>query len=177
MRKRLPFLVIALVLAGAGYFLKSRDAATASTSAARIVALDVAGSDITSQTADLKTFVSSHMGATVSYQLNGALARANAAATAAAAASTAKSQIYADAQRLCSGKSDSITQAKCNQAYISSHLASIPAPVVVPAPKLSDYQHKLVSPAWTPDLAGALFVGAMAAGIFALLGMAGGKRK
>jgi hypothetical protein len=107
--------------------------------------------------------------------LANAYVKAQAAAQASAAAQAANSQIYADAQRLCSGKSDSITQAKCNQDYISKHLANVPLPTPVAEPKAADYQLKLSAPLWTPDLAGAAVLGAAAA--LVLLLVSGWRRK
>ncbi len=168
MSKRFLFLFAAIILFGVGIFFRASSTRSARTQAEKITQADTAGADTAADVASLKTYSASHMGASVKFALKGAYARAQAAAeaaaTAQAAASAANSQIYAEAQRQCSGKSDSITQAKCNQAYLSAHLASVPAaPASVPAPKESDFQYDLKAPFWTPDLAGALLIGALVA--------------
>jgi hypothetical protein len=170
MTKRLPFLLAALALAGAGFYLDATNAREVHAQTKTLVNQDAAGEDTTTALADLRQFVAGHVGASTSFTLEGAYSRAQTAARAAAAASAANSQIYADAQRACAGKSDSITQARCNQEYLSKHLANLPAPTPVPEPRLADYQYQLVSPLWAPDLAGACFAGAAVAAVLALLG-------
>jgi type II secretory pathway pseudopilin PulG len=142
MNKRILF-VLAIVLAAAGFYFQAQAAKVADTKKAQIVQADVAG---------------------------GSYDRAAKAAT----ASTGQpdtGQIYADAQRACSGKTDSVTQARCNQQYIQAHTSSLPSPSPVPQPKLAEYQHRVSAPLWTPDITGVLFLGALAsagAGLFAI---------
>jgi len=167
MSKRILFAIAAILLAGAGIFFRASSMHTARDSADKIVQSDAASGSVSADIASLKDFVKAHMGASVSFTLKAAYDRAQAAATA-ASATNSNSQIYADAQKACSGKNDSITLARCNQQYLAQHLASAPAPVVVPVPLLSYYQYKLASPVWTPDLAGALLLGAIVSLGFAL---------
>jgi beta-glucosidase/6-phospho-beta-glucosidase/beta-galactosidase len=121
MSKRILFVVAAVLLATAGWYFRSVSTKSAHDQAAHIVAQDQAGASTDAAQAALAAYVKSHLGASVSYTLNGAYTRAEAAAKAAASATAANSQIYADAQKTCSGKSDSITQAKCNQDYLAKH--------------------------------------------------------
>jgi hypothetical protein len=160
MKKRLLFVLAAIALVGAGFYVRSQNAANASSREGDIVTQDLAGADTTASVAALKTYVKNHLGASAEFTLTGAFDKAMAAAKASAAAQSANSQVYADAQRACSGKTDSITQARCNQAYLQQHLVSLPATTPVAEPKIADYQYKLRAPIWTPDLAGALFLGA-----------------
>jgi hypothetical protein len=160
MKKRLLFVVAAVALAIAGSYYRTQNAKSAQAQADQIVAQDVNGADVAASLADLKDFVGSHMGASVNLTLDGSFKRAQAVAQAAANASAINSQVYADAQRICGGKSDSITQARCNQTYVSQHLAQVPVAPPAPEPKLADYQRDFKSPVWAPDLAGALFAGA-----------------
>jgi hypothetical protein len=170
MTKRMLFVLAALALAGAGFYYRTQNAKGAHNRASQIVASDTAGADTVTAQTDLASYVKQHLGASVSYTLTGSYNRALAAAQAsAAAASQANGQIYAAAQAACAGKSDSITQANCNQAYLSTHLVNVPTTTPAPAPDLADYKHSLTSPPFAPDLAGALFVGAAAALIMALL--------
>jgi hypothetical protein len=174
MSKSLMFLLAAVALAGIGGYFRYENAQEARRQATAIVQLDQdpatapqAANGAAAPTA-LKNFVAAHSGASVSYILKGSFDRAVAAATASAQSQIATSQVYADAQRACSGKSDSITQAKCNQNYLNSHLSNAAPPVPVAQPKQSDYTVTLRSPLWTADLAGALFLGAGAAILMAL---------
>jgi hypothetical protein len=166
MFKRLLFISAAVILAAAGLYFRAANTHTAKNQAAELVRTDAAGPSAPASLASLKAFVAGHMGASVSFTLQGSYDRA--AAQAAAAATNANSQIYADAQKACGGKSDSVTQAKCNHAYLSAHLTNVAIPTPVPAPKLADYQYNLKAPFWAPDLAGALLLGAVVALGFSL---------
>jgi hypothetical protein len=174
MSKRL-LIIVALGLAAAGLYFAYLNNGQAHRWAAAVVAADQAGADTTAQMTALRAYVAGHMGAGAEVSLAASYSRAQQAARAAAAAQAANSQIYADAQRVCGGKRDSITQAKCQQDYLTSHLANVPLPTAVPEPKLADYQLKLRAPWWTPDLAGACFLGA--AGALGFLGWAFWRRR
>jgi hypothetical protein len=170
------FFLAAIALAGIGGYFRYQNGLEARRQAAAIVQLDQTQTETiiqTQQTPDslrsqLKSYVDTHMGASVTYILKGSYDHAVAAANTAAQAQTATSQIYADAQKACSGKSDSITQAKCNQNYLNSHLTTAAPPAPVAQPKQSDYTVTLHSPLWTADLAGAVFLGAGAALLMAV---------
>jgi len=169
MSKRILFIFAAVALAGAGIFYRASSTHTARLQSEAIVKDDTAGQDVSAAIASLKNYVAAHMGASVSFTLKSSYDRAVAQAQPPAAAAPS-SQIYADAQRACSGKSDSITQARCNEAYISAHLApATPTPTPVAIPKLADFQYQLKAPLWTPDLSGALLLGAAAAAFAALI--------
>jgi hypothetical protein len=167
MTKRTLFVLAALVLAGAGVYARQLSADKAHSLASQVVSEDVSDASVTATLDSLKSFVVSHMGASTSITLSGSYNRADAtslaATQAAAKAEAANAQIYANAQQYCSSKANSIVQADCNAAYLQQHLVATPAPAAVAAPKLSDYKIALMSPVWTPDLAGALFLGAVAA--------------
>jgi len=167
MQKRLLFFIAAVALIGTGFFFRASNGRTARAQADDLIHTDAQAASSDTALASLKSFVQDHMGASVSFTLKGSYDRAQAAAqtaaTAVAAAAAAQAQIYADAQRACTSKADSLVQAHCNQAYLAAHLTNAPAPAPVPAPKLADYQYKLKSPIWTPDLAGALFIGGIVA--------------
>jgi multisubunit Na+/H+ antiporter MnhF subunit len=177
MLKRILFVVAAFLLLGASFFVRSHNAAAAQAQADRIVAGDAAGTDIAAEITSLQLYARTHLGVDVAFTLNGAYTRAQAAARTAAAASAANSQIYADAQRACAGKTDSITQARCNQDYLDKHLTNSPQPAPVIEPKVSDYRYTIHSPFWTTDLAGALLLGAIAAFVLAIVLTARGTRK
>lgn len=170
------FVLAAVLLAGTGLYLRSQNIKHAQAQADKLVATDNAAGNAAQELTDLKSYVKGHMGAAVSFTLQASYDRAAAAAKAAAAASAANSQIYADAQRLCSGKSDSITQARCNQDYLSKHLVNVAPAGPITEPKLSDYQYNLRAPFWTPDLAGALLLGAVAALVFVTVMLVRGRR-
>lgn len=163
MSKRILFVVAGILLAAAGIYFRAASTHEARAQADRIVAADATGADTSASITTLKDYVKLHMGASVKFTLQSSYDRANAKAKAAAAATSDNSKIYAAAQAACAGKSDSITQAKCNSAYLAAHLSNLPTPAPVPAPVLASYQYSLRAPIWTPDLAGALMLGAAAA--------------
>jgi hypothetical protein len=174
MSKRILFILAALALGFAGLYFRTLNAKAAATREDTILAQDRAGTDPAASIADLKTYVSAHMGTSVQFVLTDSYDRALAAAK---PAGPSTSQVYADAQRVCSGKSDSITQARCNEAYIQQHLTAAPAPTPLPQPKLADYQYSFKAPLWTSDLPGALFLGAAVALIFAFAGLRRRRRR
>ena len=162
--KRMLFLLAAIALTAAGLFYRASSSHSAMAQADQIVSSDTAGVDTTPKIASLKTYANDHMGASVAFTLKSSFDRATAASQAAAVAATSNSQqIYADAQRACSSKSDSLVQAHCNQAYLAAHLNNVPNPTPILSPVLANYQYNLNAPFWTPDLAGALLLGALVA--------------
>jgi hypothetical protein len=106
----------------------------------------------------IKSYVHEHLGTHATFTLKGSYQRAVTAAQAAASSQGANAQIYAAAQAACGGKTDSITQAKCNAQYLSQHLVSVTTPAPVAAPKIADYNNNYRAPIWTPDLAGILLL-------------------
>lgn len=167
-------ITIGLVLLGLAGLVMWQNHARATKQVTAIVAADAAGTDQTAQVALLKAYVASHMGSSTTVQLAGAYARAQAAAAAAAQASAANAQIYAEAQRACAGKSDSIVQARCNQEYLAKRLIVVPQSAPVTAPDPASFVYKFSSPIWYPDLAGALVLGGLVALVWAFVG---GKRR
>jgi hypothetical protein len=170
MSKRILFIVAAAILGAAGFYFQSLNQREARAKADAITAADTAGTNTDAAVAALSSYVKQHMGTTVSYTLGGKFARDEAAAKASANAPATNSQVYADAQKACGGKSDSITQAKCNQDYIAKHLVVTPSASPLPMPKMADYKLVLKAPLWTPDLAGALFLGAVLSFGYAIIG-------
>jgi hypothetical protein len=169
MTKRLLFVVAAVVLIALGMYVRAHNASIARQQATNIVNLDSAGSDTSGAIENLKAYVLGHMGASTNFTLQVSYDRAVAQAKAAATASSNSSKVYADAQRACSGHTDSITQARCNQEYIAHHLGSTAIPTPVAAPQLSSYQYHFRAPLWTPDLAGAFVLGGLAALVLGLV--------
>jgi hypothetical protein len=167
MTKRMLFGLAAIVLVVASLYSLSKSQSEAKQLVDQVQSDDTAGTSAASDIVNLQDYVSTHMGSSVTYTLTGSYNRAVTAAQSAAAAQTNNNGVYAAAQAACSGKTDSITQAKCNQAYLSTHLTNMPSPAPVYEPKLADYQHSLKSPAWTPDLTGSLILGVLVAiGLF-----------
>jgi regulator of protease activity HflC (stomatin/prohibitin superfamily) len=162
--------ILALLLLGGGLYMRNQNHAEAAKLAVVVLEADKEAQDTKGPLETLRAYTALHMGASASLTLQDSYERARAAAEAAAAAAqAANSQIYADAQRLCGGRSNSLVQAKCNQDYLAKHLSAAP-PATVTAPKLSDYQYRIRAPWWTPDLAGALMLGGAAALAFGLWG-------
>lgn len=160
MSKRILFFAAAVVLMGVGLYFRQDNARQARLQADKLVQVDITATPSAQQIDELKSYVASHMGASVSFTLKGSYDRAQVAAQAAAsAASSASSQLYAEAQKACAGRGSSVAQARCNQEYLSARLSAAPTPAPVPAPKAETYRYQLKAPFWTPDLAGALLLG------------------
>jgi hypothetical protein len=177
MTTRAIFIVVAVALLAAGFYIRAHNLQSANSQVASIISLDAAGSDTTTAVANLKSYVTSHMGTSASFTLSVAYKRAQTAASAAAAQAAANSQVYAAAQSACSGRTDSITQAECNQRYLAQHLVAEPSAGQIAAPILSNYQYNLKAPLWTPDAAGACLLGALLALIAASASLLRPKRR
>jgi hypothetical protein len=159
MSKRVLIAIVVLLAAG-GFFAMLRSVGEVHKLSQTVLAADTAGQDTAVPLGALKRYVEGHMGTSSGVTLGSGYQRAQVAAQAAATASAANAQIYAAAQAACTGKSDSITQAKCNQDYLAKHLVNVAPVTPVAAPKQSDFQYFFAAPVWSPDLAGALFGGA-----------------
>ena len=171
MMKRIFFVLAAAALGFAGLYFRGQSSAEAGRRADAIVEQDLAGQNPASAIEALKAYIAAHMGASVDFTLTGAYDR-DLATYNAAKASTDQSQLYVEAQKACSGRSDSITQARCVTNYVQSRLATAtPAPSIPPEPKLSKYRYNLRAPLWSPDLPGALFLGAVLSALFAVGGL------
>jgi hypothetical protein len=170
MMKRIFFVLAAAALGFAGLYYRGLNGKEAQHRADVIVDQDVAGTaDLSPSINSLKAYVQAHMGASVNFTLTGAYDRALAQYQ--AQAQPSQSQIYADAQKACAGKSDSVTQAKCNAQYLQTHLSTAPTPTPQPEPRVSAFTYNLRAPIWTPDLPGALLLGAVVALLFSLGGL------
>ncbi len=121
-----------------------------------INAADQASQDTTAPLAKLKSFVSSHMGTSTTFELTASYNRALAAASA-----SSNGAVYSQAQAACASHADSIAQAKCVSAYVATH--SSPGGEVAAMPDRAKYQYSFHAPLATPDLTGSmLLVGAAA---------------
>lgn|GEM_PF-914096 len=140
-----------------------------------ILDADLAGQPVADKITMLRAYVKNHLGATIDFSLTGAFNRAQVAAQAytdaVARAQQANSEIYAQAQAACAGIKNAISQTKCNQDYLNSHLQDVHIPDPVPVPVESDYYYKLISPPWTADVAGALYVDAVITLVLAIIGL------
>lgn len=168
MLKRLLVVLAFTFLVSSGYFMYANHRSS-DNQAKTIEATDLRGEDVTLDLGKLKTYVGSHIYAGTTVVLAGSYARAQAAASASATAGQTSALVYADAQKTCSGKNDSIVQARCNAQYLSDHLSSVPSATPVPIPQPSDYQYKFISPLWAPDMAGVLLLASALMGIWWLV--------
>jgi hypothetical protein len=173
MNKRMLFITAAAILLIAGIYARYDNEKHAKTLVSAVESSDLMSTSTQTPVSALQLYVKEHMGASVRYTLTGSYDRAVASANAAAAAQGGDGSIYAAAQAACSGKTDSITQAKCNQAYLSAHLANVAPATLVLQPKLASYQYSLKSPSWTPDLAGSILLGALIAFIMGIVTKSG----
>jgi hypothetical protein len=128
-----------------------------------ITTADAASLDTTALLQALSQYVTAHMGTSATVTLQASYERAVTAAQTAAAGGVAQGQVYAQAQAACAGRNDSIVQAKCVAAYVASHATPASQPQVAATPVLATYQHSYSAPVWTPDVAGGLWLGALAA--------------
>jgi len=179
MTKRFVLIVAAGVLAVAGLYAVHKNVGSVEAQVSNIMAHDINADPFTAtDVTDLKSYVAAHMGTSANFTLTYSYNRARASAQAAQAAAAANAQVYAAAQAACSGKTDSITQAKCNANYLAAHLPSQPQSAPSAMPVLADYTYHLHAPLWTPDLAGALLLGAvLALGWFIFTGLRSGRRR
>ncbi|MDF2461342.1 MAG: hypothetical protein K0S68_745 [Candidatus Saccharibacteria bacterium] len=171
MMKRIFFVLAAAALGFAGLYFRGQNATEAERRADAIVEQDLAGQDPTASIDALKTFVQSHMGASVDFTLTAAYDR-DLKAHQAATASADQSQLYTQAQQACSAQRNSIAQAQCVTNYVQARMAAAtPAPSPLPEPKLAKYRYDLKAPLWSSDLPGALLLGAVISALFAIAGL------
>lgn len=166
---------VALGLMGAGYLAKQANSDHAAAQVQAILDADLAAQPVNDRVKMLENYVQNHMGASIDFELTGAYNRAQEAAAvykeAMAKAQLANSAIYAQAQAACAGIKNAVQQTKCNQEYLNSHLQDVKIPDPVIDPVETDYQYKLVSPPWTADVVGALFLDAALTFVIAVLGL------
>lgn len=129
---------------------------------ASILKADLASAPTEATLGALGAFVRTHINASVDVTLTGAYARAQGKAKADAQAASINAQLYIAAQKACSGRTDSVTQSRCVQDYVSKRLSGAPPATQVVAPQLADFTYRFASPVWTTDFAGLLFLGAFA---------------
>ena len=167
MTKRI-LLVLGITLLIGGGVLGLLNQRQATRQANAIIAADNQALDTTAAIAALKAYAADHTGAGVTFTLSAAYARAQAAATAQASAAANSVALYSQAQQACSGRTDSITQSRCVQDYVSKRLVKAPAPAQVAVPQAADFAYRFRNRAWAPDGAGALLLGgalALVAGV------------
>ena len=160
MKRVLPFVIAAVLLAGAAITSRQYNHAIAS-DVATLLAGEHSGSATAVTPATIQVKVHQHMATRATFVRQEAYNTAVAQAQVSAQAQATNSQIYAAAQAACGGKTDSITQAKCNAQYLSQHLVTVPTAAPLVAPKLGDYTYDFRAPVWTPDTTGLLAGGAL----------------
>lgn len=143
-----------------GGYAAYRNQSQSNAMAAAIRASDTASAPTEAMLGALGVFARTHLNASVSVTLSGAFARAQAKAKADAQAASANAQLYITAQKACSGRTDSVTQSRCVQDYVSKRLNGAPPATQVAAPQLADFTYRFVSPVWTTDIAGLCFLAA-----------------
>ncbi len=123
----------------------------------QISAKDAAGESVAVDIEAANTYASKHMDISANLSLSGSYNRALAASHA-PGATTTSGVIYNAAQAACSGRSDSIVQARCVTAYVASHGAPGANPQALTEPKIADYQHSFKGPSWSFDNVGLLIL-------------------
>ncbi len=156
MKRFYPFLLAATLLL-CGLALRYQAATAARQTAAEIEQADRKGEDVAGRLTELARYSSSHGGAGVTVRLEGSYERAVAAAKAHNARAAASGSIYRQAQAACAGRKSARDQAKCNQDFISSRLAT-GAVEPVPAPDRSQFVRRLSSPPVALDVSGLMLL-------------------
>ena len=121
-----------------------------------IVTKDNSALDTTGDQQVLKNYVANHMGTSTEVFMEGSYNRAAEAAK--GVPGQPSGEVYARAQQACSSRTDSVTQAKCVQNYVSTNAApaSNPQPAVMPTREAHTLKFK--APGWTADSAGLAFL-------------------
>jgi len=149
-----PVLIFAIAVLIAGGFWARSSNASYSQAQAKILAAAPANQATTTQLNDLKQYVATHSGSTVTVQLTSAYnAAVRQVEAEAATIATPDSSVYAAAQAACSGKTISTVQAECNAQYLQTHAVPSSTTVAPVQPKLSDYTYHFVAPVLTFDFA------------------------
>jgi hypothetical protein len=151
--KQRYFLIFAALALAFGIIQIAAGKNYVSKQSAKIVAKDTAGQDVSADLVKLQQYTGAHMQTSTKIFLAGSYSRAVEAAKAAAQPQSS-GQLYVEAQRACGGHKDSIAQAKCVSAYISSRAQPGANPQAAVMPNQAAYTKVLTSPLWTPDLAG-----------------------
>lgn len=156
--RRLLFLVLLITFGVSGWLVRQSYSTYTHNQAAAMGAMTDPVTTI-AKLNELKRYVTSHSGSSVTVALTATYNKAVSDAQAAAAQSAAPSTtLYAEAQAACLGRGvSSVTQAQCNQTYIQSHSAGSTITPVVTLPNLSDYTYPLVGPMLTLDGSSVLF--------------------
>ena len=123
MKKTTIALIIAVLSATVGFIAVSMNVSASANMKQAIEEADGKSLETLSQITDLRNFSASHIGASTTLELTASYNRAVTSAQAAATAATkVTSDVYEKAQATCNvGRVDSIAQAKCVQAYVTSH--------------------------------------------------------
>jgi hypothetical protein len=160
--KTLGLFVAAIALLASGLVTRQHAITYASTLEAQIVAADAAGQSTSSLVPAARTYVATHMGTSMSFELTHAYQQAEAAAQSAAQPQN-NGNVYAQAQATCASIKIATQQAQCNENYLSTHLTQTSTPTIVTAPNEADYQYHFVAPRYTADATGYLWVFSVAA--------------
>jgi len=167
MMKTVWLFVIGILVGLAAYLSLSYYHAQAHNQVKAILQADQSGSVPDSQMLGLQQFVHRHMGSSVAFKLDGAMTRDQAAAQAAQSSSS----IYQQAQASCASIKNAVSQAQCNEQYLSAHLQPAASATPVPAVQSSNYTYSFLSPVWTPDLTGILAVISIVILLYAAFGL------
>jgi hypothetical protein len=134
-----------------------------------IIERDKTGENVTKDIEELRKFALNHSQSPVQFTLNGSYDRAvKEAGDRATENQTGK--LYEQAQAACDRPGvSSIAQAECVERYVSARLKPGQNPQPYEPPALSDpaFNVLIASPAWAPDLAGFLLLGALLSAIVA----------
>jgi hypothetical protein len=134
-----------------------------------IIEKDKTGENVTTDIEELRKFALSHSQSSVQFTLTGRYERAQQKAED-EAVERQTGKLYEQAQAACDRPGvSSIAQAECVQKYVSARLkpGQNPQPYEPPEPSDPEFSVLIASPAWAPDLAGFLLLGALLSAIVA----------
>ena len=151
--KRIIILIAVLGFAYAGIAARAHNRTESITRANAIVSADQIGEPTAPLLASLKNFVKTHTGSSVKLTLGASYTRAQAAAQASNKSQEITGQLYAEGQAACASKADSLVQARCVQAYVSSRLKALSIAPTLAAPNPSDYIINYTAPTTAADTA------------------------
>jgi hypothetical protein len=147
---KLRYILIAAALSLLfGLVAYGRNGQTAQELAGEVVAADIASTPTETAVGQLRSYVSGHMGASVSVFLAGSYERARATAT-----PNSDGQVYHAAQAACVSRTSAVNQAKCVQDYVAANSQAGSSTATAPELDKADYTQNYLAPTWSLDLAG-----------------------
>lgn len=169
MVKPVYFFGLAIILAIASMIALRYNMQTAASMRQDVLQKDQAGQDVSQDIQELRQYVLNHAQTSVSFELTASYERAVKKAEN-EASETETGRLYQQAQEVCDRQGvSSVAQAQCVQNYVNARLNPGQNPKPFEPPERTDFMYSFASPAWAPDLAGFLLLGALISAIVAFI--------